>query len=442
MRCEVLRTAQRFGMLQSGSVLLALSGGADSMSLLHVLLSLREELGFTLEAAHVNHSLRGAESDEDEAFVRKMCAQWNVPLHVLHADVKSEAAKSGEGLEACGRRIRYAFFDTLPCGEIATAHTADDNAETVLLHLVRGSGLAGLCGIAPRRGKLVRPLLYCSREQVEAYCQEHDIPFVTDSTNLSDDYTRNRVRHLIIPPLREINPAVTDAITRCAETLRAENDFLDSETDALLAGAAVPFGYKAAALLKAHPALRERAVQKILSEAMWAFPQKHHVQLVSALLETGGSVQTEQNVTVCVYGGILYLDKPLRPAWTAPVENGEAALPFGSAKIQILDAKNIQNVHKRDLANCLCCDTIHSSLFFRSRMPGDCMTRANSLCRKPMKQLLSELGVPAPYRMDVPVLTDGERILWAEGVGCDAAFAVTDASEHVMRIQIIREDVQ
>ena len=188
--------------------------------------------------------------------------------------------------------------------------------------------------------------------------------------------------------------------------------------------------------------MRERAVQKILSDSMHAFPQKRHVQLVSALFETGGSVQTEQNVTACVYGGILYFDKPLRAAWTALVANGEAALPFGSAKIQILDAKNIQKVHKQDLANCFCCDTIHGSLFFRSRMPGDCMTRANSLCRKPMKQLLSELGVPAPYRMDVPVLTDGERILWAEGVGCDATFAVTDVSERVMRIQIIREDGQ
>ena len=442
MRCDVLRTARQYGMLQSGSVLLGLSGGADSMSLLHVLLSMRKEFGFSLEAAHVNHGLRGAESDADEAFVRQICAAWDVPLHVLHTDVAAQAAETGEGLEECGRRIRYAFFKSLTAGEIATAHTADDNAETVLLHLTRGSGLTGLCGIAPVRGRVIRPLLFCTREAVETYCAAEHIPFVTDSSNLTDDYARNRVRRHILPQLREVNPSVVDAVTRCAETLRSENAYLDEQTDALLSAASRTFGYSAAVLLQSHPALRERAVQKFLAYAMEAFPQKHHVQAVSALLDSGGCVQTEKNVTACVHGGVLYLDRPTRPAWTARVENGEAALPFGRAKIQITDAENIQNIHKRDLANCLCCDTIHGDLFFRSRLAGDCMTRTHSDCRKPMKKLLAELGVPAPYRMDVPILTDGTRILWAQGIGCDASLAVTPSSEKIMRIQIIREDME
>ena len=162
MKCKALETIDRYGMLRKGEVLLGLSGGADSMSLLHLLHGLQETYGFRLSAAHVHHGLRGAEADRDEAFVRDACAKLDVPLFVLHADVAAEAASTGEGLEACGRRIRYAYFRSIAQGEIATAHTADDNAETVILHLTRGSGLTGLCGISPVRDGVIRPLIGCT----------------------------------------------------------------------------------------------------------------------------------------------------------------------------------------------------------------------------------------------------------------------------------------
>ena len=440
MRCKALETIREHGMLQSGHVLTAVSGGIDSVSLLHLLLSLQSEFGYTLEAAHVNHGLRGAEADRDEQFVRELCDRWNVPLHVLRADVAAEAEKTGESIEACGRRVRYAYFASIAEGEIATAHTLDDNAETVLLHLTRGSGLRGLCGIPPVRGNVIRPLLGCTRADVVEYSAAHKLDFVTDSTNASDVFARNRMRHAVLPALRTINPAVSDALVRCAATLTRDADYLDAQTEALLCAAKRRFGYDARMLHAAHPALRYRAIGLILRSSMRQDPQAHHVEQCVRLLDTGGAAQTERDMTVCVYGGLLYLQEPLREPWTASIDNDAAVLPFGRIEIQRLSAENLQNIHKEQLPNCLCCDTIASDVFFRSRREGDRMKRVGASGNKSMKKLMEEQGIPACRRNDVPILTDGEHVLWAEGIGCDAQFALTPQSRSGWMIRVIRED--
>ena len=440
MRCKALGTIRRYGMLQRGHVLVGLSGGADSVSLLHLLCTLRDEFGFRLEAAHVHHGLRGEEADRDEQFVRTLCREWDVPLHVKHADIASEAAKTGESLEACGRRVRYCFFDSLAKGEIATAHTLDDNAETVLLHLMRGSGLRGLCGIAPVRGNLIRPLLDCSRGDIEAYCAENGLSFVTDSSNESDLFARNRVRHTVLPAMRTINPAVSEALVRCAAALSKDADYLALQAQTLLQNAKRSFGYDAGTLRAAHPALTARAVEAVLADAMQAKPQAHHIEDCVRLLYSGGAVQTERGTTVCMYGGIFYVRSPLRPAWTAQIDGDTALLPFGRVRIQRLSAERLQKIHKDLLPNCLCCDTIATDVFFRSRLPGDRMTRVGASGSKSMKKLMEERGVPACRRNDVPILTDGERVIWAEGIGCDAQFALTPQSRSGWMLQVIRED--
>ena len=204
------------GMLPDGAaVLIALSGGADSMALLHAMRALAPAHGWRLAAAHLNHGLRGDEAERDEAFVQSWCARWNVPLHVKRADVAAEAAARGEGVEEAGRRIRYAFFEELCASHgydrIATAHTASDNVETLLLHLARGSGVRGLGGIRPVLGRRIRPLLGVSREAIESYCRENDVPFVTDSTNFDTAYCRNLLRHEAVPALRRVNPRLEEA---------------------------------------------------------------------------------------------------------------------------------------------------------------------------------------------------------------------------------------
>ena len=203
LRDDVKNTIQRCSMIKSGdTVIAAVSGGADSVALLHVLYSLQDELSFSLAACHVNHNLRGAESDGDEMFVRRKCRMMDIPLYVANIKV-NEFRQKHDSLEECARRLRYGFFEDIGKNKlIATAHTASDNCETILINMVRGTALSGICGIPAKRDNIIRPLLYITREDVERYCRENELDYVTDSTNLSDDYTRNKIRHKIVPLLR------------------------------------------------------------------------------------------------------------------------------------------------------------------------------------------------------------------------------------------------
>ncbi|MBR5088999.1 MAG: tRNA lysidine(34) synthetase TilS [Ruminiclostridium sp.] len=229
MKTKVLDAVRRYGMLNEGdTAVVGLSGGADSCALLLVLLELRETLGITVRACHINHNLRGEESDRDEMFVRELCARRGVPLTVFPVDVRASVEKH-ESIEEAARRLRYDRFGQM-CAEgakLATAHTANDNAETVLMNLIRGTGTKGLAGIPPVRGAFIRPIIFCTRADTEEYCRKNGIDFVTDSTNLSDDCTRNRIRHRIIPALEEFNPSFIAAVTRMTEAVGDDSAFLD-----------------------------------------------------------------------------------------------------------------------------------------------------------------------------------------------------------------------
>ena len=175
---SVKNAIKRYNMINGETeITVALSGGADSVALLLCLLELKDDLDVNISAAHLNHCLRGEESDRDEQFVRDLCKQLNVPLTVEKADVKGEADKTGESIELCARRIRYAFLERVTSGLIATAHTANDNIETVLFNMSRGTGISGLCGIPPKRDNIIRPLILVTREQVETYCAEKGVEF-------------------------------------------------------------------------------------------------------------------------------------------------------------------------------------------------------------------------------------------------------------------------
>ena len=197
---SVLKAIKQFSMLEkSHNVTVALSGGADSVSLLHILYELRDELGITLSAAHLNHMIRGDEALRDENFARQECEKLGIPFFCERADVPKYAKEHRVSTELAAREIRYEFLSNVSDGLIATAHTASDNIETIIFNLARGTGLKGLCGIPPVRENIIRPLIFCTREEIEAYCSANRLSYVTDSTNLSDDYSRNKIRHTIVP---------------------------------------------------------------------------------------------------------------------------------------------------------------------------------------------------------------------------------------------------
>ena len=213
-------------------VLVAFSGGADSSLLLHLLAHYLKDSRVSLAACHLNHLIRGEEAFRDERFAEETAKKLGVPFYSKRVDIPA-LCKDGGSVEETARRERYAFFDEIAerSGKntvIATAHNADDNLETVLFNLVRGTGIAGLCGIPPvREGKYVRPLIFYSSAEIRSLADVLNIPYVTDSTNLETDYTRNKLRHLVIPYLRELNPSAERSVMRMCEGLREDDDFIN-----------------------------------------------------------------------------------------------------------------------------------------------------------------------------------------------------------------------
>ena len=228
---EFKKTIESSQILFEGcNVVAAVSGGADSMCLLHLLCRLREVFPFNLTCAHVNHMLR-EEADEDASFVEKMCHNWNVPFEIFKTDIGARAKHYKISVELAGREERYSFFKSLNADCIMTAHTKNDVAESILLHMTRGSGLKGLCGIyKEREDGIFRPMLDFSREQIEAYLLKNQISWCEDASNQDVNYTRNKIRHEIIPRFLEINPSFLDSIKRMTDILEKENAFLDEET--------------------------------------------------------------------------------------------------------------------------------------------------------------------------------------------------------------------
>ncbi len=262
---KVLSAAADYEMIEKGdAVVAALSGGADSVSLVHILKALSGRLGITVSACHINHHLRGEESDRDMNFCVELCGRLGVPLTIREADVRSLQQKH-ESLEECARRVRYDFFAEVSAGKkLATAHNANDCAETVLLNMLRGTGLKGLCGIPPVRGNIIRPLIWCTREDVENYCRSSGLSWVTDCTNLSDDYTRNRIRHIVLPELLKMNGSLFGTMSRMEKNLREDSDLLEQMAQEALENARRSGGWDAAALSALAKPIRSRAIKAIL----------------------------------------------------------------------------------------------------------------------------------------------------------------------------------
>ena len=233
MQKIILQTIRTHEMIQEGdSIVVGLSGGADSVALLHVLLQLREELGIKeITAAHINHGLREAAA-ADEEFVQKLCDTCNIPLQIFYADVRTYAVENSLGIEEAGRKLRYLHLQEAACSsnaKIATGHHQNDNVETVIMNLARGAGLSGLCGIPPVNGNIIRPLIDLTREEIEKYIHAHGLKYITDASNLTDEYTRNRVRHSVLPALESATGIDTvQTIAKNIAQLCRDAEYLDT----------------------------------------------------------------------------------------------------------------------------------------------------------------------------------------------------------------------
>lgn len=419
----MLNRMERFiraeGMIPPGSrVLCALSGGADSVCLLGALYELREKLGFSLLAAHYNHNLRGEESLRDENFVRELLKTRfpDVELHISGGDVSARAREMGTGLEETARELRYAFLRETArntgSDRIATAHTADDNAETVLLHLARGTGLQGLTGIAPVRGSIIRPLLTATRQDVEDFLSTNDLPHVEDSSNCDDYFARNRVRHQVIPVLEGLYPGFSRRLTENTAHLRADSLYLTTQAEILTAHAAETedgLSVSASLLAQAPDSIALRAVRQLLERLRGGD-------------DTCAASHLEAVLSLC------RSDSP----------SGKVHLPGGLLAFREYDALHLttalpHRVWDVEITPCVYEGQTQTGqelwlslektpgLSVRTRQEGDTL-KLPGRPTKSLKKWLIDLKIPRHGRDNLPVLTVGGRAAAAALVGPDEAF--------------------
>ena len=403
------------GLIEKGdTIVCAVSGGADSMALLWSLYLLKEEWDLTVEAAHFNHHLRGEESDRDEAFVRDFCDGYGIPLHVGSAEVKP----GKKGLEAAAREARYAFLRALP-GKIATAHTADDNAETILLHLVRGTGLKGLGGIMPRNGNVIRPLLSVTRAQVEALLEEYCVSHIEDSSNETDQFLRNRLRHGVMPLLRQENPRIAENLSAMALRLRQDEEALSSMADA---NADVP------TLRAQSPAVRARSLEQFLKSSGVREPEGVHIDQAEALVFSSNPSARANFPGVTItrrYDRLEVLNKEEAPAQVELPLGG--SITFGAWEITCEEADTIVN----DVRTFTVCP--EGAIRVRSRQSGDTLRLEGG--SKSLKKRLIDKKIPASQRDLLPVLEDDRGILAVAELGAELPRRANDLP--AVRIHIV-----
>ena len=334
------------------TVLLALSGGADSVALLHLLSAMAQRDGFSVVTAHVNHGIRGAEADEDAALCRRLSASYGWEHLETRADVPALAARNKRSLELEAREVRYAFFAQIMeergISLLVTAHHGDDNLETVLFRLCRGTGLHGLCGIPPVRefanGWLVRPLLPFSKEELLSLCEGEGLEYATDSTNRVADCSRNRIRLELIPILERQFPEPRRSVHRMTVSLTQDQDYLCAEAKRFLEAHRRAGGVAADALREAHPAVRRRVIGMLLPRALEAV----HVEAVESLLESnvsGAWVSLPGDRCACLQNGVLAV-LPVLPKPT------DASVPFAEGEFSLCDGMLTVSVKKnRKIAN-------------------------------------------------------------------------------------------
>lgn len=435
---------ERNNMLPEGAtVVAAVSGGSDSMVLLNILNSLKDEYKINLCAAHVNHCLRGEAADSDQKFVEEKCRKMGVPLHVLKVDVAGKAKESGEGFEECARRIRYEFFNSI--GDdilIATAHNLSDKLETFLFNFSRGSALRGLCSIPEKRDNIIRPILGCTKTEILDYCKENGIDYVTDATNADVTYSRNRIRHNVIKEFVVINNSFERCAERCIFALNEDEEFLSSLADKCVENARRNNGFDALCLAKEPSSLRKRAIIKIAEECVGVTPEYKFVSQICDLLEAGGKIQINGGVTVRVRKGILDFPAEADEGKISEFTDGKAEF-FDSVieirTVNIEEINNLQNISKQGLEYYLDCDKIIGALIVRSRQAGDRISLKSRGCTKTLKKLFNELEISPEKRNKVAVIADEKGVLLVEGAGCDSRAAVTKSTEKVLVIRIEKQ---
>lgn len=478
---EVEAFIRQFHMIDPGDVVIVgVSGGADSVCLLSVLRELGQSLGCSLRAVHIQHGIRGAESLSDAAFVEKLCASWGIPLERFDYDVPAYAAARGMSEEEAGRTLRYRAFEeaadrwealvrkekgtSLARARIAVAHNSNDQAETILFQLARGSSVAGMAGIPPVRGRIIRPLLHTGREEIEAYLAERELPYRTDSTNLTLEYSRNRLRHQVLPVLREINPRAVEHMCRTAEDIRELSDYLESETERLMecrvefapappegpenrdpsaeggAGAwdvpAESCRIRVEGCAQLPAVLRRRMLHECICRVSGGSRDvtRRHVEAVEGLLDgqSGRRVELPGGVRAYREYGTVRIVREERSGET---EEAVLLAEHPDFSVRVLPRSELsREISKKKYTKWFDYDRIKDNLFVRTRREGDYLVLDEAGNTQRLRRYFMNEKIPGALRDEIPLVAEGSHILWVVGGRISAYYKVAARTERVLEI--------
>ncbi len=464
---KVLNYVKEYQMIEAGDMVVAgISGGADSVCLLFVLLEIRKKIPFTLRAVHVNHKIR-PDASEDADYVRDLCKRQGVPFHLVEEDVEGRAKEYGISTEEAGRRIRDRAFGGGLGGEkgkIAVAHNSNDRAETMLFHLFRGTGLAGAGGIRPVNGNVIRPVLCLSRKEIEGWLLERNIPFCHDSTNAQDIYTRNRIRHHILTYAEEeICQGALANMNRTADLLLEAQDYIDRQEKAAIKRC-VKTGtgpgrveIRIPELLKEDVYLRGCILLYCIGQAAGSRKDitAAHIRSADRLLsgERNGEIHLPYGLAVYKKYDLGMIQR--KEAEDTAYMSGQGELPehritfpsvfeapgLGTVEITVFLREYSQNIPQKTYTKWFDYDKITSSAMFRARRRGDYLTINNKMGHKSLQDYFVNEKIPRQERDKIYVLADGSHIMWVPGYRMSEYYKVREDTRKIMQVSILDKKI-
>ncbi len=433
MNNKVRETINKYNLIAPyDTVLIALSGGADSVFLAKFLISIREEYNLTLKAAHVEHGIRGKDSLKDCEFVEDFCKKNNIECFTLHINAVEDAKKAKMGVEEYSRNKRYEFFDSIECDKIATAHNLSDNVETVLFRLARGTSLKGMCGIPVKRGKIIRPIIEIGADEIRNYLNENNVPYCVDFTNNENEYSRNKIRNKIIPLFKEINEDFENTVNRFIKSANEDESYLDFSAD-------IAFNSVFCNGVLNLEKLRSYSVSEIKRVLIRYFKlnnitlDEYHLNEILKLVFVQSKTQIKDNI-------FAISDKnSLRIAKFGNI------IDFNGLTVQkeILTRKEFLN--KCELStkkfDFYCdCDKIIGNVVIRARKAGDKISPKGRNCSKSLKKFYNELNIPVENRNNIPVIVDDNGVIGIYGYCVDERVALNENSQNIMIVNIRTEE--
>ncbi|MGN1329107.1 MAG: tRNA lysidine(34) synthetase TilS [Eubacterium sp.] len=425
MNNKALKTVEKYNMLSLGdTVVAAVSGGADSMAMLNFLISVKERFNLHIIVAHMEHGIRGEESTADAEFVKSYCEEHNVDFKIKHINALDESEKASMGVEEYSRKARYDFFYSIPCDKIATAHNLSDNVETVLFRLIRGTGLKGMCGIPPVRDKIIRPFIEISSEEIRSFCSENCVEYRIDSSNNSNDYSRNIIRNEILPLAKKINLSTENSICNFISDVTEDFGFINACSDNAYTECFEENLLNLEILRKYDQAVIKRVISKYFVNNDYALDRVHIEEVLEA-------VYNPKKVQLC---GNIYAVSNKSYLHIADFSRCNDGFDF------VKEILNISEFISKDIDFYCDCDKIIGNVTVRGRQSGDFIKPAGRGCTKTLKKLFNELSIPVEKRNSFGIVCDDLGVIGVIGICADERVKVDSSTKNILSIKLPSED--